>query len=64
MIRLQGRVKFPTGGKVHDPYPFWLWLNWCNSSTDSKVWYKEDGAFKHTINVCKCSSIYYPDDNK
>jgi len=34
---LQGRVQFPPGGKVREP----IWQNWCNSSTDSKVWMKE-----------------------
>jgi hypothetical protein len=37
---LQGRVKFPTGGKVRERRKL---QNWCNSSTDSKVWMKEDG---------------------
>jgi hypothetical protein len=32
-------VKFPTGGKVHEPQ---LWLTWCNSKTDSKVWMGEE----------------------
>lgn len=24
-------------------------LNWCNSSTDSKVWHKEDGAIRISL---------------
>ena len=36
---LQGRVKFPTGGKVRERS---LGMNRCNSDTDSKVWMKED----------------------
>ena len=35
---LQGRVKFPTGGKVREPSG----KNRCKSDTDSKVWMEED----------------------
>lgn len=34
LVCLQGRVKFPTGGKVRDPRER---LNRCNSDTDSTV---------------------------
>lgn len=34
---LQGRVKFPTGGIVHDEVIFITLMNWCDSSTDSRV---------------------------
>ena len=37
-MRLQGRVKFPTGGKVRKPKG----MTRCNSGTDSKVWMRED----------------------
>ena len=36
---LQGRVKFPTGGKVREPLRR---MNRCDSDTDSTVWMKED----------------------
>ena len=36
--RLQGRVKFPTGGKVREPKG----TNRCDSGTDSTVWMEED----------------------
>lgn len=36
-MNLQGRVQFPTGGKVRERK-----LNGCNSHTDSKVWMGED----------------------
>ena len=39
MVHLQGRVQFPTGGKVRDPRER---LIRCNSETDSIVWYAED----------------------
>ena len=42
IVCLQGRVKFPTGGKVREQLTL---QNWCNSSTDSKVWMEEDGFF-------------------
>ena len=35
---LQGRVKFPIGGKVRKP----LGMNRCNYGTDSIVWMEED----------------------
>ena len=35
--RFQGRVKFPTGGKVRERNA----QNRCNSDTDSTVWMKE-----------------------
>jgi len=35
---LQGRVKFPTGGKVREPFG----LNRCDSDTDSTVWMEEE----------------------
>ena len=35
---LQGRVKFPIGGKVREPKG----MIWCNSKTDSIVWMEED----------------------
>jgi hypothetical protein len=47
-IRLQGRVKFPTGGIVHD-LVFRYGLNWCNSSTDSTVWMEEDGVSLNSL---------------
>ena len=37
---LQGRVKFPTGGKVRERK-----LNRCDSGTDSIVWMVEDVRF-------------------
>ena len=33
IVILQGRVQFPTGGKVRDAH--FMSLIWCNSSTDS-----------------------------
>lgn len=39
---LRGRVQIPTGGIVRDPLPQRHRLNWCNSSTDSKVWMREE----------------------
>ena len=36
---LQGRVKFPTGGRVRERE-----LNRCDSGTDSTVWMEEDNA--------------------
>jgi hypothetical protein len=35
---LQGRVKFPIGGKVRKPFG----TNRCNYGTDSIVWMEED----------------------
>ena len=36
---LQGRVRFPTGGKVRERK-----LNRCDSGTDSKVWMEEESV--------------------
>lgn len=38
MKYLQGRVNFPTGGKVREPKG----MIRCNSGTDSIVWMEED----------------------
>ena len=36
-MNLQGRVQFPTGGRVRERK-----LNRCDSGTDSRVWMEED----------------------
>ena len=41
-INLQGRVRFPTGGKAHEPQG----MIRCNSGADSTVWMEEDGGTK------------------
>ena len=38
LINLQGRVKFPTGGKAREPYG----MTRLDSEADSKVWMEED----------------------
>ena len=44
---LQGRVKFPTGGKVREPRG----MNRCDSGTDSKVWMEEDDVYLYFVAI-------------
>jgi hypothetical protein len=55
---LQGRVKFPTGGKVRERF---LRMNWCNSNTDSKVWMKEDVLI--LLMIIHLSNILTPEEH-
>ena len=55
---LQGRVKFPTGGKVRKRNA----QNRCNSDTDSKVWMEEDTLIAFSYPECIHSGYFLRGD--
>ena len=51
---LQGRVRFPTGGKVRERK-----LNRCDSGTDSTVWMKEEQMLSYFVALMLDSGRFF-----